>query len=309
MKYTDYQNNEKTIRSLTGLSCEQFVALLPYFEEAHDEYLTHYDMNGKFRNGQRGFTIYKNSPLPTIADRLFFILVYLKNNPLQEYHAACFEMDQKHCNSFIHVLHRILEQCLRNAEVMPAGTQKEFEALLKEEQREEEFPILLHDGTEREIPRPVDPDEQQEKYSGKKKKHTVKNAVVITACCLILYVSPTVCGKTHDKKIADTMYSFPYPCRLYQDTGYQGYNPEGVIIFQPIKKPRVSDLTEEEKAYNREISSFRVRVEHAIGSVKHMRIVKDECRLRADNFVQRIFKTCAAMHNFRIKINPWHYEN
>jgi hypothetical protein len=34
------------------------------------------------------------------------------------------------------------------------------------------------------------------------------------------------------------------------------------------------------------------------------KIVKDECRLRTGNFAYRIFKTCAALHNFRIKINP-----
>jgi len=157
-----------------------------------------------------------------------------KNNPLQEYHAACFGMDQKHCNNFIHVLYHILEQCLRDAEVMPAETQKEFESLLKAQPSEGGLPILLHDGTEREIPPPVDREEQQENYSGKKKKHTIKNAVVITACCVILFVSLSVCGKMHDKKIADTMYSSPYPCHLYQDTGYQGYKPEDVTIFQRL---------------------------------------------------------------------------
>jgi hypothetical protein len=309
MKYTDYQNNEKSFRSLTGLSLEQWKALLPYFEEARNEYLTNYDMDGNYRNGRRSFTIYGNSPLPAVADRLFFILVYLKNNPLQEYHAACFNMDQKHCNSFIHVLHRIPEQCLRDADVMPAETRKEFSNLLEDQSMEKELPILLHDGTEREIPRPVDRDGQKDNYSGKKKKHTVKNAVIITACCLILFVSPSVCGKTHDKKTADTAYAFSSPCQPYQDTGYQGYRPEGVVIFQPVKKPGGRELTAEEKEYNRKISSFRVRVEHATGSVKHMRIVKDECRLRADNFVRRIFRTCAAIHNFRIIINPWHYGN
>jgi hypothetical protein len=237
------------------------------------------------------------------------LLVYLKNNPIREYHAAGFNMDQKHCNSFIHVMHHILKQCLRDADVMPADSQKEFEKLLKARPVEEGLPVLLHDGTEREIPRPVDRDEQHENYSGKKKKHTVRNAVITTACCLILFVSPTVCGKMHDKKIAGTLYSFSCPCLLYQDTGYQGYNPEGVSVYQPIKKPRGRELAEEEKAYNRKISSFRVRVEHATGSVRHMRIVRDECRLRADGFVQQIFRICAALHNFRIKINTWHYEN
>jgi hypothetical protein len=54
--------------------------------------------------------------------------------------------------------------------------------------------MLLHDGTEREIPRPVNDDLQKEHYSGKKKKHTVKNALIITVCCVILYVSRTLAG-------------------------------------------------------------------------------------------------------------------
>jgi hypothetical protein len=95
---------------------------------------------------------------------------------------------------------------------------------------------------------------------------------------------------------------------LYQDTGYQGYRPENTVIVQPVKKDKGKELTPTEKAYNKGVSSFRVRVEQAIGSIKYMRIVKDECRRRANNFVGRIFKTCATLHNFRIKINPWLYE-
>jgi hypothetical protein len=98
MKYMDYQNNAKRFRSLTGLGPEQFGELLPCFEESHNAYFSKYAY-GRYRNNRRSFTLYKNSPLPAVADRLFFILVYLKNNPLQEYHAACFNMDQKHCNS------------------------------------------------------------------------------------------------------------------------------------------------------------------------------------------------------------------
>jgi hypothetical protein len=91
---------------------------------------------------------------------------------------------------------------------------------------------------------------------------------------------------------------------LYHNTGYQGYKPDGVWIEQPIKKPSGRELTAGEKEYNREVASFRIRVEHAIGSIKVMKIVKDECILRANNFVKRILRTYAALHNFRIKFNP-----
>ena len=105
------------------------------------------------------------------------------------------------------------------------------------------------------------------------------------------------------------MYSFPVPCTLYQDTGYQGYEPEGVEIIQPVKKPKGKELSRQDKEYNKKVSAIRVRIEHVIGSAKVMRIVKDECRLRANNFVENIFSTCMALHNLRIKINPWNYHN
>jgi hypothetical protein len=208
MKYTKHKDNPKSFRSLTGLTVIQFSYLLPFFEAAHDDYLEQHEMNGKLRSNLRRFCIYKNSPLSTVSDRLFFILVYLKNNLL-------------------------LRLTLHNMGLVPAQTDKELSKRLSELSKEgDEQPVLMHDGTEREIPRPVDYDRQKEQYSGKKKRHTVKNAVVITVSCMILFVSQTVCGKTHDKKMADTMYSFPVPCALYQDTGYQGYAPKGVMSSQ-----------------------------------------------------------------------------
>jgi hypothetical protein len=307
MQYKDHINNPKSFRSLTGFTHSQFQLLLPYFAAAHDDYLSEYEMTGKRRSQSRSFCIYKNSPLPSVEERLFFILVYLKNNPLQEYHAACFGMDQKHCNTFVHCLNHILRLSLETIGLVPAQTDKELSKCLSDLSQGDSLPVLLHDGTEREIPRPVDYDEQKEKYRGKKKRHTVKNAVIITASCLVLFASQTVCGKMHDKKIADTMYSFPYPCTLYQDTGYQGYRPDGVDIVQPVKKSRGKELSQEDKIINREVSRVRVRVEHAIGGFKFMRIVKEECRLKANSFVERIFATCAALHNLRIKVNPWKY--
>ena len=85
MNYNDHKDNPKSFRTLTGLSHIRFSHLLPYFEAAHDDYLSEYELNGKRRSHQRSFCIYKNSPLPDVSERLFFILVYLKNNPLQEY--------------------------------------------------------------------------------------------------------------------------------------------------------------------------------------------------------------------------------
>ncbi|MEY8723187.1 transposase family protein [Bacteroides stercorirosoris] len=102
------------------------------------------------------------------------------------------------------------------------------------------------------------------------------------------------------------LYQFLVPC---QDTDYQGYAPEKAKIIQPVKKKSGKKLTEEQKEFNREVSRIRVRVEYAIGSVRFMRIVKEECRLKANWFVKQFFTTYAALHNLRIKIKPWAYKN
>ena len=75
--------------------------------------------------------IQSNSPLPTVAERLFFILVYLKNNPLQSYHAACFDMSQL-CGQWIHTLTQALGAAIDDAGMLPASDVAAFRRLLDE---------------------------------------------------------------------------------------------------------------------------------------------------------------------------------
>jgi hypothetical protein len=308
MKHEEWQKRPERFIAMTGLTIERFNTLLPYFQAAHNEYLSQYQMNGKRRKGLRRYVMYSNAPLPCMEERLVFILSYLKLNPIQEAHADLFDIEQKQCYELVHALEKILKQALSLCDCVPAPKDSELQEVLSGCTEAEEK-ILFHDGTEREIPRPVDEEEQKEKYSGKKKRHTVQNAVIVSCCCMVLFASQSFYGKVHDKKIADQSYGIPSGFTLVQDTGYQGYRPEGVTVIQPQKKPKGKELTKEQKESNRAISSFRVRVEHAIGSIKRCRIVKDECRLRKDDFVDNIFLTCAALHNFRLIAAPFQYEN
>ena len=92
--------------------------------------------------------------------------------------------------------------------------------------------------TERRLQRPVNKEKQQEKYSGKKKTHTDKNILLVNENTMkVVYLSPTVEGKKHDKKLADeSRISYPRNASLTKDTGFQGYEPEGVLSEQPKKR-------------------------------------------------------------------------
>ncbi|MBA2737560.1 MAG: hypothetical protein H0U50_12330 [Pyrinomonadaceae bacterium] len=85
---------------------------------------------------------------------------------------------------------------------------------------------------------------------------TLKNLIIgEVETRLIGYVSKTVEGKKHDKKLADEeAIEYPEGVIIQQDTGFQGVAPVGVISKQPPKKPRGGELTQKEKELNRQFS-------------------------------------------------------
>src|SRR4029450_6761616 len=68
---------------------------------------------------------------PTIADKLLFILTYLKQNPIQEVQGQLFGISQSNANKWIHVLHPVLNQTLAGQDLLPARTAAAFAAMFK----------------------------------------------------------------------------------------------------------------------------------------------------------------------------------
>jgi hypothetical protein len=302
VSYNELSRNHRKFLAMTGYTVEEFQALLPHFEVQFEKCVETQTLKRKPRTKRR-YSTYKNSPLPTIEDKLLFILVYLKQGTTQEMHATLFGMHQPDANAWIHLLHPILNQTLAALGELPVREAEDFNP---EEDQERYF---FHDGTERPISRPKDKEAQKKYYSGKKRQHTIKNMLVINILCKILFLSQTCEGKKHDKKAADEAgYDFPEGSIVFQDRGLQGFAIAGVIVIQPKKKPRGKELTAEDKENNRAISSIRIRVEHAIGGVKRYRIVKDKIRNWKEGFRDQVMETCCGLHNFRLNFRPWHYE-
>jgi hypothetical protein len=87
---------------------------------------------------------------------------------------------------------------------------------------------------------------------------------------------------------------------LFQDTGFQGYCPAGVVVQQPRKKPKGKELDVGEKFLNGVFSAVRIVVEHCISGIKRCRIVKDVLRNTKDGFSDRIMEVACALHNLRV---------
>lgn len=105
----------------------------------------------------------------------------------------------------------------------------------------------------------------------------------------------------HDKAIVDEEgWRFPKDIKVHQDLGFQGHNPEGVQVSMPQRKPRTKELSEEPKAENKRKAAERVKVEHAIGGVKILRIVKDRIRLWKKGIKDLVIELACGIHNFKI---------
>jgi len=118
-----------------------------------------------------------------------------------------------------------------------------------------------------------------------------------------MFLSRTYDGSVHDKRICDEQpLGLPKGINLWQDTGFIGHAPDDVNIRMPKKKPKGKELTKEQKMENREISKFRVLVEHAICGAKRCRIVKDRLRCHKEGFDDLIMELACGLHNLRITL-------
>ena len=129
---------------------------------------------------------------------------------------------------------------------------------------------------------------------------------MVNALLLILFLSDTHGGRTHDKRIAETTpYPLPAGSRLLQDLGFLAFTLPQVEILIPTKKPRGQELSWEEKLANQALHQRRLRIEHVNSSVKRCRMVKDRLRLWKQGIRDLVMELCCALHNFRVRLSPW----
>lgn len=158
------KQNPSQFLSMTSLTVEEFELLHDSFEGYCTDYFLYYTLQGKVRR-KICYQEQKNASLKGSEMKLFFLLCYLKNYPLQQFQASYFGITQPKVSQLIKVLHPLLEKTLTRMGLMPSNTSEELKAEL-EKYRVKEANM---DATEREVNRSTDYEVQKEFYSGKKK--------------------------------------------------------------------------------------------------------------------------------------------
>lgn len=85
------------------------------------------------------------------------------------------------------------------------------------------------------------------------------------------------------------------------DSGYQGLQKLHAKSRTPKKKPRQTELTEEQKQGNRELARRRVAVEHVIRCLKIFRILAERYRNRRKRFSLRV-NLIAGLYNHELSL-------
>ena len=164
LSYHHLKDHSRALRTFTSLDQSEFATLLPSFEIAWNAYV--YDKHITKKMRKRRFGGGRKARLASIEDKLLFILVYFKVYPLQEVMAFLFAMSQGRVNEWIYKLSEVLQSALGHAQCLPERDPQNLERVLAMCVSVD----FIIDGTERPVHRPQDPVQQQDHYSGKKKR-------------------------------------------------------------------------------------------------------------------------------------------
>jgi Helix-turn-helix of DDE superfamily endonuclease len=164
------------MKALTGLSQAQFDALLPVFsalyqatqQQQYEEGLTSGTRQRKPGGGTQG-------KLPTMAEKLLFVLYYYKTYPTFDGLGTQCDMVRSQANETLHKLSPLCYDTLVHLERMPYrefGTPDDLKGALKG------LDQLIIDATERASRRSQDAAKQREHYRGKKRAHAEEHGQV-----------------------------------------------------------------------------------------------------------------------------------
>lgn len=256
ISYLKVQKKPTTFLRLFGVSIKQFEEILTKVNPVWQK---------------KVLDCYKRPGRPydlPLEDMILMLLLYYRSYITQEFLGYLFDLDKSRVCRIIQKLEPIL------AKVMAISKSRKLS--------KEEIEHLLIDATEQPIERPKRG--QKSYYSGKKKRHTMKTQIMITAKGRIVDLSKPTPGSVHDFTVFKQGDSLPPDSTVFVDSGFQGidkFHPNAEI---PYKASKNKPLDKEEKEYNRALSRVRVKVENVLGQLKVFRILSDRYRNKCKRY-------------------------
>lgn len=295
----DYaKRSDRLMRATTSLTVSEFEELAERFGGSWATVRASKTAAGAARQRRPGGG--RKGCLVSAEQKLFFILLYFKAYPTQDVMGLLFGITQGQVSEWVRVLTPLVGQLIPL--YRPARQARDLTQLLRDQP---ELKEVIIDGTERRLPRPQHRGRQKHFYSGRKKRHAVKNVIVVGRR-KVLWCSPTVPAKHHDKKVADqARLRLPAQVYVLGDSGFEGLEAGAAGVVTPYKRHRGRKLHWRHRRINRLLAGCRIPVEHTLASVKRLRILRDEFRNRRPGMVDEVMAIGCTLHNFRCERRQW----
>jgi hypothetical protein len=300
LSYDRLSRKPHLFKSFTGLSVKQFDDIYCEIESKYSEYDIKRLSSRKERR-ERAVGAGRRFKL-LVKDRVIMVLVYYRLYITYTLMEFLFGLDQSNVCRDIQKIERLIRRCLP----IPQKLYNVTKRLKTREEVEEYFPgfLAFTDCTEQPIPRPAKNRKKRRLYySGKKKKHTVKNLYTANKKGLLIYKTKRrQRGRRHDYRIYKKNHpKLPKDVLSMYDLGFLGVEkdfPEQKSSL-PIKKEKDHELTEVQKEYNKNHSAKRIVIEHAICRIKKYRIMNDVFRNRLRKY-NKVSDIVSGLVNYRI---------
>lgn len=250
LSYKELQKRPRTFQSLTGLSIEEFQKIVIKVRCTYEKMLSKKKADGR------------PSGFKSLEDKLLCLVMYYRTYITHTFLGYLFNLHNANVCRMLKVIEPLVSKHI---------SIKKDRTLT-----EEKVTAILADVTE--IPTQRPKKKQKEKYSGKKKRHTLKAEIAINEDGRIIHVSKVYGGRNHDFKIRKSERPFHEKAVKIVDSGYQGLQKRESNVWLPFKGRKKNPLTQEQKLHNKALSQLRVKIENKIAELKIFKILSDRYR-------------------------------
>jgi hypothetical protein len=311
MTYKKLAARPSAFKSLTGMNVSAFDRLFEEFAPAHVERLS---KTLTKRDGQPRKRAYGcgRRHRHALKDRLVMALVWLRVYPTYEVLGFFFSLAKPNARFNVE---DVLDTLAERTEFALERPSKERKKLRAPQAVMEAFPevALVIDAKEQRIERPSGKDEegnsrQKPYYSGKKKAHTVKTQIAVAPDGFIEGISESAPGSVHDLTLlrgTKLLLKLEPDEGAMFDKGYDGIandHPD-LLLYLPYKARRNRPLTDLEQAYNQELSSYRIVVEHTNAQLQKYQALAQTYRHDRTKH-SRTMRVAAGLVNRQLQASP-----
>jgi hypothetical protein len=309
LSYDELSRRPDAFPCVTGLMRAEFEALLARFTRAERDAragsaLTR--VGGKPRvNAPGGGRPYGRAA----ADRLLMALFWLRAYPTYELLGFFFGLHKRNAQLNVRAALEVLDGLDGFPSDRPDPERKKARTAADVMAA---FPAvcLIVDATEQRIERPQGEGAQKPYYSGKKKAHTLKTQLAVDPRGRVEAVSGSVPGgANHDLTLlrgSGVLERLGQGEGAMMDKGYAGAGKHypGVPLVMPHKKPRGGELTDEQRAHNREVARHRIVVEHTIAQLNRFTVLRQVFRGQKRERHGEVVRVVGKLVNRRLAVKP-----